>query len=494
MKTFTAEEVAKHNKESDCWLVIAGHIYDVTDFLDGHPGGRQTILRVAGQDATDLFTRLHAPVVLTQYGPKLCIGQVAGFKPKPQPPDDGSFGDRVPFGDPYWYNGKMRSPFYKETHRQFRAKVRKFVDEEVMPNIDKWEDQKDYPADMHVRAYKAGIYGAIWPKEFGGTPPEDFDMFHDLIMVDELARCGAGGILWACFFSFGISLPPVLRHGSKFLKDLVARDVISGKKIMSLAVTEPYVGSDVAGLRTTAVDAGEDYIVTGEKKFITSGMKANYFTTAVRTGGKGIGGISLLLIPADLPGIGLRKLKTQGWWMSNTAYITFDNVRVPKKYLIGQENKGFWPVMENFNHERFVLGATSNRYARCCIEDAITFARKRKTFGVRLIDHQVIRHKIAEMVRRVESTQALIEQTAFQMSQGVSDRVLGGPIALLKVQCTKTMEFCAREASQILGGSSYIRSGNGGRIERLYREVRVNAIGGGSEEILMDLAMKQAKL
>lgn len=495
---YSVVEVAKHNTEKDCWVIIDGKVYDLTDFLDAHPGGRQTIARHAGKDVTDEFNALHSWVVMHQYGPKLQIGTVDNVVAKPASPalthKNGSFGDLVPFGDPYWYNEHMKSPYYTATHREFREKVRKFVEVEVRPYIDKWEDQKDYPVEMHEKCYKAGIYGAIWPAQYGGTPPEGFDFFHDLIMVDELARCGAGGILWACFFSFGISLPPVLYHGSKHLKDMVCRDVITGKKIMSLAVTEPYIGSDVANLRTTAVDDGDYFIVCGEKKFITSGMKAHFFTTAVRTGGSGIGGISLLCIPSDLPGIGLRKLETQGWWISNTAYITFDNVKVHKKYLVGEVNQGFKLVMENFNHERFVLGATSNRYARVCLEDAITYARKRKTFNKRLVDHQVIRHKIAEMAMKVEAGQALIEQIAYQFNQKVPDTAIGGAIALMKVYCTKTMEFCAREASQIVGGSSYLRKGPGSRIERLYREVRVNAIGGGSEEIMLDLAMKQAKL
>jgi acyl-CoA dehydrogenase len=263
---------------------------------------------------------------------------------------------------------------------------------------------------------------------------------------------------------------------------------------MSLAVTEPYGGSDVAGLQCTAVRVGDHYIVNGEKKFITSGNKATYFTTAVRTGGAGAKGVSLLLLEKGMPGLSVRRQKTMGWWISNTAYMTFNNVKVPVENLIGQENQGFTAIMHNFNHERFVLGATANRYARVMLEDAIRYARLRKTFGKRLIDHDVIRHKIAEMATKVETTHAYAEQLAYQMKMGVADRALGGPIALFKVTATKTMEYVAREAAQILGGASYIRGGNGHRIERLYRETRVNAIGGGSEEILLGLAMRQAKL
>ena len=368
------------------------------------------------------------------------------------------------------------------------------MEKELTPYVHEWDEEGTFPPELHEKAYRAGIYGAIWPEKYGGTPPAKFDAFHDLILIDELSRCAAGGVLWSCFFCFGIALPPILNIGSDYLKDKVARDVITGQKIMCLAVTEPSSGSDVAGLTTTARREGDYFIVNGAKKFITGGMKADYFTTAVRTGGEGMGGISLLLLEKGMPGISVRRMKTQGWWISNTAYITFEDVRVPVRNLIGEENKGFYSIMSNFNHERFVLAAMANRYARVCLEESIKYGRVRKTFSKRLMDHQVIRHKVAEMAREVESTHALLELIAYQMASGVDDRQFAGLIALAKVQATKTMELCTREASQIFGGASCIRGGQGEKVERLYRETRVNAIGGGSEEVLMDLAMRQAKL
>jgi len=234
--------------------------------------------------------------------------------------------------------------------------------------------------------------------------------------------------------------------------------------------------------------------VNGEKKFITSGMKADFFTVAVRTGGEGMNGISLLLLERGMKGISCRKLETQGWASSNTAYITFDDVEVPVENLIGQENQGFLAIMLNFNHERFAGIVMGVRGARMCIEEAVKYARVRKTFNKRLIDHQVIRHKIAEMARRVESTQAWLEQAAYQMNNNVDPRIIGGTMALMKVQTTQVLEYCAREASQILGGVSCIRGGIGAKVERIYRDVRIAAIGGGSEEVLRDLAMRQARL
>jgi len=270
--------------------------------------------------------------------------------------------------------------------------------------------------------------------------------------------------------------------------------VITGEKVMSLAVSEPYAGSDVAALRTTAVRKGDHYIVNGEKKWITSGCYADFFTVAVRTGGPGAKGISLLLVERSMPGVKTQRMKTQGWWISNTAYVTLEDVKVPVSNLIGEENQGFRLIMHNFNHERFVLAAMANRYARVCLEEAINYGRQRRTFGKRLMDHQVLRHKVADMAGRIESVHALLEQIAYQMKCDVPDRHIGGIVALAKVQATTCMEFCAREAAQIFGGNSFTRGGKGEKVERLYREVRVNAIGGGSEEILKDLAMKQAKL
>jgi len=404
-----------------------------------------------------------------------------------------TFGSPLPFSEPQWYTG-FKSPHYKPTHEKFRALVRDFAEKQLAPFTDEWEEAQDYPASLHETAYKAGVFGAIWPVEYGGTPPEGYDYFHELIYWDELARCCAAGALAACFLTIKIALPPILVTGSKYLKDKVARDCITGKKIIALAITEPEAGSDVSNITTTARREGDFFIVNGQKKFITSGLKADYFTVAVRTGGAGMGGISLLLLEKDMPGIKLRKLKTQGWLSSNTAHILFEDVKVPIRNLIGQENMGFVAIMLNFNHERFVGIAMANRGARNCIEDSIAYARVRHTFGKRLIDNQVITHKIAEMAARVEAVHAVLENIAYQMNENTDPRRVSGAIALLKVQTTKTLEYCAREASQILGGNSYLRSGPGSRVERIYREVRVAAIGGGSEEVMTDLAMRQARL
>lgn len=497
MQVHSWADISNHNKINDCWIVIKDNVYDVTKFLDRHPGGKKIILGVAGKDATKQFVQFHnVPILLKKYD-HLKVGRVEGSEKFKDTNSDGKFGSDIPFAEPAWYRG-FASPYYNDSHRAWRAKVRAFVEKEISPYAPTWDEEKDYPRDLHVKAYEAGIFGCYWPKQYGGTPPEGgvCDLFHEFIFWDELLRCGCGGVIAACFLTISIALPPILTGGSDEMKAKVATECITGKKIIALAVTEPFAGSDVANIETTARREGDFYIVNGQKKFITSGMKADYFTTAVRTGPAGMGGLSLLLIESNSPGIKLNRLPTQGWWASNTAHIVFEDVKVPVKNLIGKENQGFLQIMLNFNHERWVGCVQTGRSARLCIEEAISFARNRKTFGKRLIDHQVIRHKIAEMASRVEAYHSNLEHITYQMQNGVDGQIVGGPIALLKVQATKMLELCAREASQILGGASYVRGPStvGSKVERIYREVRVGAIGGGSEEIMLDLASRQAKL
>lgn len=318
----------------------------------------------------------------------------------------------------------------------------------------------------------------------------------DLIWNDELARSGAGGINIILFGITQMSLPHTLRYGSKWLKKTVAEPVIRGECGISITLTEPQGGSDLARLETTAVktEDGKHYIVNGMKKYITGALTSKYFSTLVRTGGKMHAGVSLLVIPKDLEGVTCKKLITQGWWAGNTAMVIFEDVKVPVEYLIGREGFGFPMMVDVMNQERMVGVIGCTRSARSMVEIAITFARERKTFGKRLIDHQVIRHKIAHMAKMVESCQDSVESLTYQLDNGAKAHQVGGPIALAKVRATQTLEFCVREASQILGGASYLRQGKGRLVERAAREVRVVSVGGGSEEVMIDLAMRQSKL
>jgi acyl-CoA dehydrogenase len=384
---------------------------------------------------------------------------------------------------PLFDQWRARSPHYDESHEAVCDTVRAFVSREITPFVDDWEAAGELPHELHRKAAAAGVLGLNYPEEFGGTGT-GFNLFHSMVQTEELARPGAGGIS-ASLMTHGIGLPPILAMGSDAMKRRIAPEVLAGEKIICLGITEPGGGSDVANLRTRAERKGAAYIVNGAKTLITSGMRADYITLAVRTGGPGIGGVSLLLVETDRPGVSRTALAKMGWHSSDTATIHFDDVEVPADNLIGPENAGFGGIMRNFNGERLGMSQQANAFARICFEDALDWARQRETFGKPLVTNQVIRHKLADMVRRIQATQAWIDHCAWTVLNGCA---FPGDFALLKVQATQTMEFCAREACQILGGASFVR---GSRIERIYREVRVMAIGGGSEEIMFDLASRQ---
>ena len=383
------------------------------------------------------------------------------------------------------------SPHITETHEAWRKSVRAFVDRDIAPHVDAWDEAGAFPRELHQKAAGVGLVGLGFPEAYGGVT-EGTDVFHSIVAMEELSRPGAGG-LPAGLMTHGIGLPPVIALGSDEMKRRIAPRVLSGEKLIALCVTEPSGGSDVANIRTRAERKGDRYIVNGEKTYITTGCRADYLTVAVRTGADGAGGLSFLLIEADRPGVSRTRLKKMGWWMSDTASIHFDDVEVPAENLIGQENAGFAGIVANFNMERLNMAAQSLAFSRACIEDAAAWARERRTFGKPLSKHQAVRHKFADMVRMVNASTTYLDNCAWRVQEAKAG---GGaaPVAdlsLLKVQATRTMEACAREAMQIIGGASYMR---GARVERIYREVRVMAIGGGSEEIMNDLAARQLGL
>ena len=381
-------------------------------------------------------------------------------------------------------SARLPNPHLREEHHEWRTQLRKFVESEIMPHAGDWDEAGHIPIELWPKAAAVGLLGLGYPEQYGGIS-DGIDSWHHWIANEELARIGAGGIP-ASLMVHGIGLPPVLNWGSDALKNLVAPPVLAGEKYIALGITEPGAGSDVAQLATSAVRDGDHYIVNGSKTYITGGMRANWISTAVRTGGEGARGVSMLLVPTDAAGFSRTPLdKKQGWWASDTATLYYDNVRVPAGNLIGEQNKGFVVIMTNFNSERMFMAAAMEALGRVCLEEAVVWARQRNTFGKRLADHQVIRHKIAQMKQKLNATQAYIRACYECFEAGHPDP---GDIALLKVQASETMEFCAREAMQILGGIGYMR---GSRVERIYREVRVNAIGGGSEEIMRDLASRQ---
>jgi acyl-CoA dehydrogenase len=374
-----------------------------------------------------------------------------------------------------------RSPFYSEEHEAFRRTVRRFVDREIMPHVDQWDEAEEFPRELYKKASAAGLLQLGFPEEYGGVPT---DPFFGIVKAEEMARHGSGG-LNASLNSHTIGSPPIAALGPEWMKRKVLPEVLAGEKISALAITEPSGGSDVANLKTTARREGDHFVVNGSKMFITSGMRADYYTVAVRTGGPGAGGVSLLLIPMDAPGVARTRLDKMGWRCSDTAAIHFDGVRVPAANLIGPENGGFIGIMRNFNSERLGMAMGCCAQARAAMAEAAEWAQNRQTFGKPLVGHQSIRIKLADMERQIEATQAWVDLCAWQVKEG---KPRPADFAMLKVQATRMLEAVAREACQVFGGASYI---TGSKVERIYREVRVNAIGGGSEEIMLDLAGRQ---
>jgi acyl-CoA dehydrogenase len=376
------------------------------------------------------------------------------------------------------------SPFYTPEHEAFRATVRRFVDREIVPNVDTWDEAEEFPRALYKKASSAGLMQLGFPEEYGGVPT---DPFFGIIKSEELARHGSGGIN-ASLNSHTIGCPPIAALGPEWMKRKVLPEVLAGDKISALAITEPSGGSDVANLRTTARREGDHYVVNGSKMFITSGVRADYFTVAVRTGGPGASGVSLLLIERDREGFQRTKLKKMGWWASDTAQLFFDNVRVPVENLIGVENKGFIGIMLNFNQERLGMSASAWGYAKVCLDEAIAYARERHTFGKPLIANQVVRHRLVDMAMRINAVKSTLELLAYRVGQGEKPVA---EICMLKNLATGAMEFCANEAMQIFGGAGYLR---GAKVERIYRETKVMSIGGGSVEIMKDLAARQMGL
>ncbi|MDC0674735.1 acyl-CoA dehydrogenase family protein [Nannocystis radixulma] len=363
-----------------------------------------------------------------------------------------------------------------------RGTLRAFIEREVMPHIDAWEEAGGFPRELYQRAGELGILGLGYPEELGGSPGDSTAI---IILCEEFARTGAGGLI-AGLCSHGIGLPPILNLGTDEQKRRFIPDVLAGRKIAALAVTEPSGGSDVANLKTVARRDGDHFVVHGSKTFITSGMRADYVTIAVRTGPPGLGGISMLVVEADTPGFTRTALdKKMGWWCSDTATLYFDECRVPVANLLGEENHGFLGIMQNFNRERLMLAAMAVAFAQVCLDESVAYARQRETFGKPLITRQVIRHKLVDMATRIHPVRTWLYQLAQRIDAGE------WPIAeicMLKNAATQCVEFCAKEGVQIFGGAGYLR---GAKVERIYRETKVLAIGGGAEEIMKDLAAKQ---
>lgn len=350
--------------------------------------------------------------------------------------------------------------------------------------------------------------GVKIPKKFhdlsGNVPlpatiqPEDWDHFHDFILIDELCRTGSFGPLMTAYAGIAYGAGPIVNFASEEMQKRFLPQILLGHKRICLAITEPGAGSDVAGLTTTAerTPDGKHFIVNGEKKWITNGIYSDYFTTAVRTSGKAGDhqGITFLVIPRS-KGLKSRKLNITGISAAGTSYVTFEDVKVPVENVIGKEGEGFKYIMYNFMHERMTLVYAANRLCRVCLEDVIEHCKRRKAFGKPLMEQAVVRHKIAQMARQVEALTAWIEAIIYQQTQMTIEEAnvkLGGQTALLKVQATATIEFVANESVKLFGGMGLTKTGAGQRVEMIFREFKAIQVPGGSEDVMLDLGVRQA--
>ena len=376
--------------------------------------------------------------------------------------------------------------YFNETHGMVRDTMRRFVNEAVKPHIDEWEEAGSFPRELYAQAGGLGLLSIGHPTEFGGTGEQD--VFVKVAASEELMRSGSGGFV-ASLGSLDIGLPPVWRVGSEALKQRIVPQVLAGEKIIALAITEPSGGSDVANLKTRAVRDGDHYVVNGSKTFITSGVRADYYTVAVRTGEAGFGGVSLLLIEKGTPGFSVgRNLKKMGWWASDTAELFFQDCRVPATNLLGPENSGFFTIMANFQAERLSLAVMSNMTAQLALEQCLAYVKERTTFGKPLSKHQVIRHKLAEMATQLDVSREYTYRCAARMQAGESAI---SEVSMAKNFATSVSTMVTNEAVQIFGGMGYMRES---LVERLYRDNRILSIGGGTHEIMNEIIAKQQGL
>ncbi|KAE8154765.1 acyl-CoA dehydrogenase/oxidase [Aspergillus avenaceus] len=405
----------------------------------------------------------------------------------------------APYSEPLLPQLDLPTPYYTDLHHELRAYVRNYVDAHLAPHAHEWETAGLVPESVRQRHCQLGfaiVHPLTTVEDAGGlslpnnVPREKWDTWCGLIVADELIRLGYVGVVWGLGGGNNIGCPPIARFGTPQQRRQWLPRVAKGEIRFCLGITEPDAGSDVANISTTAKRDGDFYVVNGAKKWITNGIWADYCTAAVRTGGPGKGGISLLVIPLTAYGVMRRRMSNSG-----STFIEFDDVRVPVDYLIGEENKGFSLIMSNFNPERLALACSSLRLARVCAEDAFHYALQRETFGLPLIERQAIQAKIFKFGLMIEPAYAFMEQLVniieLTKDKPNDDVRIGGMTALLKVMSTRALEKSVREAQQILGGAGYSKAGKGARIEQISRDARVHVVGGGSEEVMMGLALQE---
>ncbi|MFG1870013.1 acyl-CoA dehydrogenase family protein [Micromonospora arborensis] len=385
--------------------------------------------------------------------------------------------------------------------RQLRELTRAFVTREVLPHLDDWERAGEVPRALHATAAKLGLLGIGFPESVGGSGG---DLLDSIIVTEELIRSGGSSGLVAALFTHGIALPHMVaaagartggslsgrlggaaRLGDDDLIDRYVRPTLAGTMIGALAITEPGGGSDVAGIRTTARRDGDHYVVNGSKTYITSGHRADFVTTAVCTDFPGSGELTLLVIGKGLPGFTVgRRLEKLGWHCSDTAELSFVDVRVPVTNRIGAENTGFLAIMQHFAAERLSLATQAYATAQRCVELATRWCRDRETFGRPLASRQLVRHRLAEMHTRAEAARSYVHEVAVRVAAG---EPVVTEVAMAKNVAVAACDQVVDQALQLHGGFGYLRDAE---VERHYRDARILGIGGGTTEIMNEIIAK----
>jgi acyl-CoA dehydrogenase len=374
--------------------------------------------------------------------------------------------------------------FETEEHEALRRQIRAFASTHIAPHAHAWEEAEEFPRELYRLAGAANIHGIGYPEAYGGAGG---DLSHAIVASEEMVLAGKSVGTTVGLGSHGIALPPILAMGTEEQKRRYVPPVLAGEKIAALAITEPDGGSDVASLKTRARRDGDHFIIDGSKTFITSGCRADLVTVAVRTGGAGHAGISLVVVERGTPGFSVsKKLKKMGWWASDTAELSFTECRVPVANLIGEEGHGFVAIMQNFVSERLFLAAQCVAIAQLAHNEAVEYARVRTAFGKTLGGFQVTRHKLADMQTQIAAARALTTEAAMRHLRGEAAAHLA---AMAKNTATDACSFVCDQAVQIFGGYGYMRES---LVERLYRDARLYPIGGGTREIMNEVIAKMA--
>lgn len=376
----------------------------------------------------------------------------------------------------------MHSLYFTEEHDIFRQSVRQFVENEVVPRANEFEENQEVPKDVWRRMGELGFLGINFPEEFGGS---DVDFFFSVALLEEMARCTMGGFAAAHSVHQYMSTAHLLKVGSKELKQKYLPKAISGDWWGSLAISEPNAGSDVSAIKTTAVREGDEYVINGSKTFITNGYYGDFVTLACKTNIEaGASGISLIIVDQNIPGFTKSKLKKIGWHSSDTAELFFNNVKVPVSNLIGEENKGFYYIMESFQLERLVAGISGVAGAQHCLELTLKYISEREAFGRPIAKFQTLRHRLVDLATEIEATRQLVHYASWLYSKGV---MAVKECSMAKLKATELGKIVADECLQCFGGYGYMEEYP---VARMYRDARVGTIVGGTSEIMKEILAK----